>query len=504
MVGESCASHCAVVSFQSVQYPIFLAVVAATFFVLAPGRRWILLLAASYGFYALWRVEFCLVLLASTLVDYFVGLRIPSASGLKRRLLLSASLAVNLGMLTFFRYLGPGLHAIAPLFPSSQAASAMAAFDVALPLGISFYTFQTLSYTIDLYRGKREPERHFGIFAVYVSFFPQLLAGPIERSTTLLPQLQGLQQRWSYQNTREGAVLILLGLFKKLVVADRLALWTEAIFASPADFSPEQHVLAGAAVFYRYYCDVSAYADIAIGSALIMGIRLSRNFNRPLAARSIRTFWLRWHITITKWFRDYLYIPLAKKLPSALRPLTALVVFTLIGLWHGAAWQWLTFGAAHGLAYTGLDLTRRARSRIGEQLLGFSGLYLPRNAFVAIASGAKLVSVWAFLAVSCVLVASQSPEDAAVVYRGMLDASLTSFSLSAITAGTPLGRFQLCLLIFGVVAVELLEWLRSTQPESRWTEAFPTWWRIGLALGLLFGVLMFGAVNDNEFLYFRF
>jgi len=339
-------------NFHSLEYLVFLPAVVALHFATPHRFRWLVLLTASYVFYAAWRVDFLWLLIISTLTDYWVGLRLEAAqTDRARKLILSASLAVNLGLLFVFKYavaLWDGIGHLATALLDADPAQ-FRHFDIILPLGISFYTFQTLSYTIDIYRRRIPAERHLGYFALYVAFFPQLLAGPIERASTLLRNLRA-RRRFDPAVIGPACFLITLGMAKKLVIADRLGQTFVSIVQNPLHFDSLLVLLTPPATVYRYYCDLSGYADIAIGSAMLFGIQLSPNFNRPFAASSTMRFWYSWHITVTAWFRDYLLRSLVKGGSiAASRPLALMITGLVIGLWHGPTLGWAIAGVSVGL-----------------------------------------------------------------------------------------------------------------------------------------------------------
>lgn len=333
--------------FNSYEYLLFLPIVVAVYFSLASRFRSVWLLLASYFFYMSWEPLYALLLVASTVVDYGVGLgmqRWPRRKGP----LLALSLLVNLGLLFAFKYYGFLARSVAILGSLSGHNLALPMLDVLLPVGISFYTFQTLSYTIEIYRGKMEPERSFVQFALYVSFFAQLVAGPIERAQHLLPQFTK-HHVIEIQRLLGGGKLIAWGLFKKIVIADRIGMLVDPVYTNPSAFEGPACVLATFLFGYQIYCDFSGYTDVAIGSARILGIDLRKNFDRPYAARSLTEFWQRWHISLSSWFRDYVYIPLGGNQKGFRRLLFNIgVVFILSGLWHGANFTFLAWGILHG------------------------------------------------------------------------------------------------------------------------------------------------------------
>ncbi len=312
--------------------------------------RNVLIVAASYVFYAAWDWRFLGLLILSSVVDFFVGLRLAGApSNPRRRAWLGLSLAFNLGLLATFKYFGFFLESFHALLDSVGVRHASWSWQVVLPVGISFYTFQSLGYTLDVYRRRIEPSRDLVGFLAFVAFFPQLVAGPIERASHLIPQF--LRTRvLRLADVENGLWLILAGLFKKVVVADQLAPFADLAFESGIVSGPV--LLLGTLAFAgQIYGDFSGYSDIARGVALLLGFELMRNFDRPYAAISIRDFWRRWHVSLSTWMRDYVYVPLGGSRGTATRTtLHLLLTFVLAGLWHGAAWNFVLWGAWHGVA----------------------------------------------------------------------------------------------------------------------------------------------------------
>ncbi|MEL6629398.1 MAG: MBOAT family O-acyltransferase, partial [Bacteroidota bacterium] len=335
--------------FNSLDFLIFFPVIVGLYFALSPKYRWVLLLGASYYFYMCWKAEYIILIVFSTLVDYFAaGQMARIQEKKKRRPFLYLSLLSNLGLLFFFKYWNFFSGETRALLDSWNIMVDVPTFQLLLPVGISFYTFQTLSYTIDVYNGKLEPEKNLGRFALYVSFFPQLVAGPIERATHLLPQLRKTFD-FDYQRVVSGLQQMLWGFFKKVVIADRLAVYVNEIYASPGDENGLALLLATYFFAFQIYCDFSGYSDIAIGAARVMGYDLMENFRTPYLSRSIREFWSRWHISLSTWFRDYLYIPLGgNRVPQVRWFLNLFIVFVVSGFWHGANWTFLIWGALHG------------------------------------------------------------------------------------------------------------------------------------------------------------
>ena len=341
--------------FNSLPFLIFLPSVVAIYFILPHSWRWMLLLAASYFFYGYWKIEYLGLILFSTVVDFFTAQFIASTDDrLKKKIGLGISLFTNLGLLALFKYSGwfmtDVLNPISAI-SDSQLEGFHNFWSFALPVGISFYTFQTLGYTIDVYYGRAIPEKNPFKFALFVSFFPQLVAGPIERFSHLHKQLFS-EQKFNYTFFQHGGRLILYGLFIKMCVADNISPVVDQIFEQQNEASAIQLVLGALLFGIQIYSDFHGYSLIAIGTSRLLGIELMDNFNSPYTATSIREFWSKWHISLSTWFRDYLFIPLGGSRVSRVKLATnILIVFIVSGLWHGANWTFVAWGAIHGISY---------------------------------------------------------------------------------------------------------------------------------------------------------
>jgi len=336
--------------FNSLEFVVWFPIIAGIYFLLPHRFRWILLLLASYYFYMCWKAEYVVLIFISTIIDYFAGIRIANAkSKLARKLYLSLSVCTNLGLLFAFKYFNFFADSTRLLLSNISVMNNIPHFNLLLPVGISFYTFQTLGYSIDVYRGRIKPQKHFGIFALYVSFFPQLVAGPIERASHLMPQFFE-KQKFCSERILAGVTLCAKGFFKKIVIADNVALLVDLVYNDPQNFSGWPLITATILFAIQIYCDFSGYSDIAIGIARILGFRLMTNFNKPYLARSIAEFWKRWHISLSTWFRDYLYIPLGGNRVTLKRfYLNIFITFVISGLWHGANWTFIVWGFLHAL-----------------------------------------------------------------------------------------------------------------------------------------------------------
>ena len=336
---------------EPVFFLFFAAVFAVAWLERSLRRRKLWLLAASYLFYAGWDWRFLSLIALSTVVDFAIGLALErSARAASRRSLLVASLGINLGLLAVFKYYGFFVDSAVGLLSALGLEPAARVPEIVLPVGISFYTFQTLSYTIDVYRGRLAPVRSFTDFALFVSFFPQLVAGPIVRAADFLPQLES-RPRWRDVAVRRNLALFLVGFVKKACIADGVAPFVDRVFAAPATFTALAIWTAVALYAVQIYCDFSGYSDMAIACAGLLGYRLAPNFAFPYLASSVADFWRRWHVSLSTWLRDYLYVPLGGSRGSRLATHRNLLLTMLLGgLWHGAAWTFVAWGALHGLA----------------------------------------------------------------------------------------------------------------------------------------------------------
>jgi D-alanyl-lipoteichoic acid acyltransferase DltB (MBOAT superfamily) len=381
--------------FNSAEFLIFFPVVTIAYFLLPHRFRWMLLLAASCLFYMAFIPKYILILGITITVDYFAGRGLEKFEGNKKRWVLMASILANIGMLAFFKYFNFANENLAALANFLGWNYSISDLTIILPIGLSFHTFQSLSYTIEVYRGHQKAERHFGYLALYVMYYPQLVAGPIERPQNVLHQLHE-EHHFEYQRVTDGLKRMAWGMFKKVVIADRMVLFVAPIYKDPTAYSGPALVFATLAFAIQIYCDFSGYTDIALGSAQVMGVRLMKNFDHPYFARSISEFWGRWHISLSTWFRDYLYIPLGGNRVSKPRWMfNIFLTFLVSGLWHGANWTYIIWGALHGIYYILSELTASLRQRL-VSLLGLSGWPRLRAALATLTTFALVAFAWIF------------------------------------------------------------------------------------------------------------
>ena len=353
--------------FNSIEFLLFLPIVFILYWFVFRQLKVqnILILFASYVFYGWWDWRFLSLILASTLVDYSIGILLSKTdANKKRKLFLYFSLLFNLGLLGIFKYYNFFIDNWINLWDSLGVSMNRSSLNIILPVGISFYTFQTLSYTIDVYRKKLTPTRNFIAFASFVAFFPQLVAGPIERASNLLPQFYK-KRIFNYEKAVSGMKLILWGLFKKIVIADNCAIYVNDVFDNYQDQSGMTLVLGAIYFSFQIYGDFSGYSDIAIGTARLFGFDLMRNFNYPYFSRDIAEFWRRWHISLSTWFRDYLYIPLGGSRGNRFKQIrNVFIIFLVSGFWHGANWTFIFWGGLNALFFIPLLVFKKNRNHI--------------------------------------------------------------------------------------------------------------------------------------------
>jgi D-alanyl-lipoteichoic acid acyltransferase DltB (MBOAT superfamily) len=497
------------VLFNSVDFYLFFPVVTIGYFALPHRARWVWLLLASCWFYMAFVPAYILILAGTILIDYTAGLAIERATGPRRRLFLIASIVANVGVLAVFKYLGflnANVAALAHLIGWNYPLGPL---HLLLPIGLSFHTFQSMAYTIEVYRGHQPAERHLGILALYVLFYPQLVAGPIERPQHLLHQFHE-QKRADPQDIGAGLRLMAWGFFKKVVIADRLAHLVNPVYSDPASFSGPMLLAATVAFSYQIYCDFSGYSDIAIGAARVMGFRLMTNFDRPYHARSIGEFWRRWHISLSSWFRDYVYIPLGGNRTTRPRLyVNVMLTFLVSGLWHGASWAFVVWGALHGAYLVAGLATAAPRQRLAARVEGAVGPW-PLQAWRIGCTFALVTLAWVFFRANTLGDAWYVVQHMFTGYGAALasvgDALRTTLGAPGPMAiAFPAKGAQLTLLV-AIVQVVLLEVL-ETLGHHGWLQRFdrwPTGVRLAGYYAFTLNVLLFGVFEQSSFIYFQF
>ena len=481
--------------FNSIDFAIFLPIVFIFYWFVTNKNLKLqnfLLVAASYLFYGWWDWRFLSLILFSTIVDYTVGRKLRKEENqLKRKVLLWTSILVNLGFLGFFKYYNFFLDNFILAFSFFGTEIKANSLNIILPVGISFYTFQTLSYTIDVYKRKLEPTKDFIAFSAFVSFFPQLVAGPIERATNLLPQFYN-KRTFDYSKAVDGLRQILWGLFKKIVIADSAAQIANEIFNNSADYSGSTLLLGAIFFTFQIYGDFSGYSDIAIGTSRLFGFDLKQNFNFPYFSRDIAEFWRRWHISLSTWFRDYLYIPLGgSRRGTWMKVRNTFIIFIVSGFWHGANWTFIVWGALNAIYFLPLMLTNNNRKNIEIVAQGKSLPNLKELSFMLL-TFALTVIAWIFFR-------AESVSHALNILSEIL--SLSIFSNPNILNNT----LELRLFPFILSLFIMLEWIGREQKyaianlDLRVNKPI----RFAFYYSIIFLVFLFKG-QSQEFIYFQF
>ena len=480
--------------FNSIDFAIFLPIVFILYWFVTNKNLKLqnfLIVISSYIFYGWWDWRFLSLIIFSTLVDYSVGIRLSNEENpSKRKILLWISILINLGFLGFFKYYNFFLDNFVAAFSFFGAEINANSLNIILPIGISFYTFQTLSYTIDVYRKKLEPTRDLIAFGAFVSFFPQLVAGPIERASNLLPQFYK-KRTFDYDKAVDGLRQILWGFFKKLVIADKSALIANQIFNNSDDYSGSTLVLGSIFFTFQVYGDFSGYSDIAIGTSRLFGFDLKQNFAVPLFSRDIAEFWRRWHISLVTWFRDYLYIPLGGSRGGTwMKIRNIFVIFIVSGFWHGANWTYIAWGALNAIYFLPLILLNRNRINTdtvaqNRHLPTFKEFYQ-----ISVTFGLTIVSMAVFRS-----------ENIAHAYRYL--STIFSKSLFTIPHFITTSIFQITLFL--IVLFFIVEWIGRNEKYAieklglKWKKSY----RYAMYYSIIIAIYLFMG-EPQQFIYFQF
>ncbi|MCH7320729.1 MBOAT family protein [Solibacillus sp. MA9] len=479
-------------SFISIEFLLFLAIIVFTYYLIPHRLRWILLLVASYVFYAILSIQFIPLLLASTAFTYFTGIIIEKQQTKKQKkkvMLVGISvLLFFLGWFKYFNFVNESLRAIAKYMDWNYTVPYQ---EIVLPLAISFYTFQAVSYLVDIYYGKQKAERHYGYFSIFFAFFPQLVAGPIERAKKLLPQFK-VEQNFNYENLTYGMKRIAWGFFKKTLIADRLAPIVSSVFDSPNP-TGSQIVLATILFSIQLFADFSACSDIAIGCARMLGINLTENFKQPHFAVSISDFWSRWHITLSTWLRDYIFVPLCKGKKKRIEIYLAIVItFLVSGIWHGAAWTFVLWGLIHGFYRVFGDYTKHFREKMA------SFIHLDRSPVLH--KWMKIAITFLLVCFSRVFFRSDSVTHA--FENAQLFLTINSWRPSGIVKAFEIfSLLDLVIFIFFFIIVQIFQYIeRKNVSTWEWLSQRSIFARFAFYIFIIVSVLIFG-VSGEGFVY---
>lgn len=499
--------------FNSVNFMVFFPLVLGLYFIVPRklGRK-LWLLIASYYFYMSWNPVYALLIAGSTVVTFFSGILMGKSQSMEetkgiryKKCILILCLFINLGILFVFKYGNFAIESLSSILQAFHITTITRRFDLLLPVGISFYTFQALGYMIDVYRNDVEIEKDPIRYALFVSFFPQLVAGPIERSKNLLSQMRNISKinLWNAKRVTSGAILMVWGYFMKMVIADRVAILVDNVFDNYRMYGSTELMVAAVGFAIQIYCDFGSYSMIAIGAAKIMGFDLMENFNAPYFARDIRDFWSRWHISLSTWFRDYLYIPLGGSRKGKLRKaLNIMIVFLVSGLWHGANWSFVIWGGIHGFYQTVSDLSREKREALVKKL------HIKTDCFSwallkTVVTFVMVVFAWIFFRSNTILDALRFIKRIIVRPTPWL-----LFNGGIFTLG--LDRVEMNILVFAILILFLVDYLKYQKKitidvflmeQNLWFE----WLSI---IGIIVMIFVFGKYGSTfdaqQFIYFQF
>lgn len=482
--------------FNSIEYALFLPIVFLLYwFVTVKKYQWqnLLLLISSYVFYGWWDWRFLSLIIISSLTDYIVGILLEKEDRDKRRkLLLAISVLINLGILSYFKYFNFFINSFVEMFTSMGIHFNSRSLNIILPVGISFYTFQTMSYTIDIYKKTFKPTKNWVNFFAYVSFFPQLVAGPIERASNLLPQFEK-KRVFSMEKASNGMRQILWGLFSKILVADNLAVYVDKVFANTDAYPPGILLLSIILFSIQIYADFSGYSNIAIGTAKLFGFSLMQNFNSPYISKNITEMWRRWHISLSTWLRDYLFIPLSirfRNLGNSGIVLAIFITFVLCGLWHGPKWTFIFFGFWQSIALVFEFITTKSRRKIRKKVNGL--LY----------NSVSILLTFFFWQFSMLFFRANSVNEAFMVLNKVMSMDLfTSFGHNIRLLFDNMAILKLSIILTFLIIMEIIyknkEYAFVIQNVNKYL-------RISLYIFVAILILLFSPIEGSSFIYFQF
>lgn len=487
--------------FNSFAFLLFFPIVTLGYFLLAHRYRWIWLLGASCYFYMAFVPVYILILGGTIIVDYLAGIWISRSEGYKRKLFLILSLVTNIGVLAFFKYfnflndnLGVILHGIGYQNPVPYLT-------ILLPIGLSFHTFQAMSYTIEVYRGNQQIEKHFGIYALYVMFYPQLVAGPIERPQNMLHQFHE-KHEFDYDKLKSGIAMMMWGLFKKMVIADRLGLFVNQVYDDAHDYHGIPLFIATLFFAFQIYCDFSGYSDIALGAARAMGFKLMLNFNYPFVSTTVGEYWRRWHISLSTWFNDYLFSPItvARRDWGTYAVYYGLfITFLISGLWHGAAWTFVIWGCLHGIVLIYEIRFRKQRKRLSKLIP--SNIYNPLSRLF----------VFSFLCFAWIFFRANTVSDAFYIISNSFTGIRAQFHQivedrearnTLLYLGQGQGMFILS--VFLIIFLEIIQKILRRTNIADWVYQRPKLVRYSIYYIMIFTILFLGVFSKAKFIYFQF
>jgi len=487
--------------FNSFAFLVFFIIVTSVYFLLPHKYRWVWLLAASCYFYMAFVPVYILILGGTIVIDYFAGIWISKSEGKRRKMFLVLSLISNIGVLAVFKYYNFLNENLTFLLHGAGFQNPIPFLSIILPLGLSFHTFQAMSYTLEVYRGNQQVERHFGIYALYVMFYPQLVAGPIERPQNMLHQFHE-KHEFDYDRLKSGIALMVWGLFKKMVIADRLGLFVNQAYDNAHEYQGIPLIIATFFFAFQIYCDFSGYSDIALGAARTIGFKLMLNFNYPFISTTVGDYWRRWHISLSTWFNDYLFLPLnvAKRDWGPVAVYYALfITFFLSGLWHGAAWTFIIWGSLHGLAIIFEIIFRKQRKKLSKKIP--KSIYFPMSRII----------VFLFLCFTWIFFRAYTVSDAFYVISNLfanVGPQINQIVTNKVARDTLLyvgqGQTAFLLSLCLIVLLEIVQKVLRKVNIADWVFERPKAIRYGIYYVMIFSILVFAVYSKAKFIYFQF
>ncbi|MCX7923709.1 MAG: MBOAT family protein [Clostridia bacterium] len=486
--------------FNSIEFLIFFPIVTFLYFILPHKFRWFMLLAASCIFYMAFIPAYILILALTIVVDYFAGIYIEKSEGERKRLFLILSIVSTTAILFIFKYFNFFNANMASLARLLHWNYSIESLSIILPIGLSFHTFQSLSYVIEVYRGHQKAERNFGIYSLYVMFYPQLVAGPIERPQNLLHQFYK-EHKFEYKRVTDGLKLMAWGFFKKVVIADRLAILVNQVYNNPTNYEGVPLIVATIFFAFQIFCDFSGYSHIAIGAAQVMGFNLMENFRRPYFSKSISEFWKRWHISLSTWFKDYLYISMGgNRVPKWRWHFNLFFTFMVSGLWHGSNWTFIIWGALNGFYLVFSLWTDDIRKTI-TKLSGLSRLPRLHNLL-------KLGITFSLICFSWIFFRANSLHDAVYIVSHLFKGFENIPNIQALTDSLfklGLRQYEFFIAVASIIIMELIHIVEQRKGSVRAIlSEKPAWFRWTAYYLLVTSILVFGVFGNQEFIYFQF
>jgi D-alanyl-lipoteichoic acid acyltransferase DltB (MBOAT superfamily) len=442
---------------------------------------------------------YILILAVTIIIDYFAGMWIEDSQGKRKKMFLIVSIlstCLVLFIFKYFNFFNSSFSSIAHFFHWNYPIGII---NIILPIGLSFHTFQSLSYVIEVYRGYQKAERHFGIYSLYVMFYPQLVAGPIERPQNLLQHFRE-EHYFEYKRVTDGLKLMAWGMFKKVVIADRLSILINQVYGNPTEYAGLPLIIATVFFAFQIYCDFSGYSDIAIGAAQVMGFKLMDNFNRPYFSKSISEFWKRWHISLSTWFRDYLYISLGgNKVPKWRWQFNLLITFLISGLWHGANWTYVIWGGLNGFYLVFAILTEDTREKIAK-IIGLSKYPKIRKYWQILATFSLICFAWIFFR-------AKNLSDAWYIVTHLFTGIEHIFSvkyLKETVGGLGFSKSEFLIAILSIIFMEFVHLVQRHYKIRHMLSEKPAWFRWSMYYAIILGIIFWGVFGKNDFIYFQF